>query len=225
MHGALRARVLLTHHAVSTLCPSSTRPLTSNKAVAGLQCWRAYNVLPADLDSDEKAVLHKMLRVDHAGEYGASRIYAGQMAVLGKTSTGPIIQEMWDQEKSHLEKFNEVLGEHRVRPTALLPLWNIAGFALGASSALLGKEGAMACTVAVEESVSEHYNSQIRQLMENDPERYTKLLHLIKEFRDDEMAHHDTGLDHDAESVPGYWLLKAVIQAGCKAAIYASERV
>lgn len=218
MHGALRARVSLTRHAVSTVC-------SSRGVAAELQCRRAYSVLPADLDSDEKAVLHSMLRVDHAGEYGASRIYAGQMAVLGKTSTGHVIQEMWDQEKSHLKKFNEVLGEHRVRPTALLPLWNVAGFALGASSALLGKEGAMACTVAVEESVSEHYNSQIRQLMENDPERYTKLLNLIKEFRDDEMAHHDTGLEHNAESVPGYWLLKAVIQAGCKAAIYASERV
>uniref|UniRef100_A0A8C2D7X7 5-demethoxyubiquinone hydroxylase, mitochondrial n=1 Tax=Cyprinus carpio TaxID=7962 RepID=A0A8C2D7X7_CYPCA len=170
-----------------------------------------------------------MMRVDHAGEYGANRIYAGQMAVLGRTQISPLIQEMWDQEKQHLRKFDEILAENRVRPTLLLPLWNIAGFVKlsphSAGSALLGKEGAMACTVAVEESISEHYNSQIRTLMEKDPEKYTELLQLIKEFRDDEMEHHDTGLEHDAESVPGYQLMKAIIQVGCKAAIYISERL
>ncbi|XP_057194113.1 5-demethoxyubiquinone hydroxylase, mitochondrial isoform X2 [Triplophysa rosa] len=170
-------------------------------------------------------MLDRMLRVDHAGEYGANRIYAGQMAILGRTQTGPLIQRMWDQEKKHLEKFNTILGEQRVRPTLLLPLWNITGFLLGACSALLGKEGAMACTVAVEESISEHYNSQIRALMEDDPERYTELLQIIKEFRDDELEHHDTGLEHDAESVPGYFFLKTFIQTGCKAAIYISQRV
>ncbi|XP_076001929.1 NADPH-dependent 3-demethoxyubiquinone 3-hydroxylase, mitochondrial [Genypterus blacodes] len=186
---------------------------------------RAHSVLPPSLDNEEKAMLDRMLRVDHAGEYGANRIYAGQMAVLGRSRTGPLIQEMWDQEKKHLEKFNEILAENRVRPTALLPLWNVAGFLLGASSALLGKEGAMACTVAVEESISEHYNSQIRALMEKDPDRYIELLQVIKEFRDDEMEHHNIGLDHDAETVPGYTIIKNVIQLGCKAAIYISERV
>lgn len=186
---------------------------------------RGYSVLPPPRDREEKALLDSMLRVDHAGEYGANRIYAGQMAVLGRSQTGPLIQQMWDQEKEHLKKFNEILAENRVRPTLLLPIWNAAGFLLGASTALLGKEGAMACTVAVEESISEHYNSQIRALMEIDPDRYIKLLQVIKEFRDDEMEHHDTGLEHDAESVPGYWFLKNAIQLGCKAAIYVSERV
>ncbi|XP_026159324.1 NADPH-dependent 3-demethoxyubiquinone 3-hydroxylase, mitochondrial [Mastacembelus armatus] len=189
------------------------------------QSSRAYSVVPPPRDSDERNMLHRILRVDHAGEYGANRIYAGQMAVLGRSRTGPLIQEMWDQEKKHLEKFNEIMAENRVRPTALLPLWNFAGFVLGASTALLGKEGAMACTVAVEESISEHYNNQIRALMEKDTERYTELLNVIKEFRDDEIEHHDTGLKHDAEMLPGYWLLKNAIQLGCKAAIYASERV
>ncbi|XP_074485002.1 NADPH-dependent 3-demethoxyubiquinone 3-hydroxylase, mitochondrial [Sebastes fasciatus] len=186
---------------------------------------RAYSVIPTPHNSEEKEMLDRILRVDHAGEYGANRIYAGQMAVLGQSSIGPLIQEMWDQEKKHLEKFNEILAENRVRPTALLPIWNIAGFVLGASTAMLGKEGAMACTVAVEESISEHYNSQIRALMEKDPERYTELLQVIKEFRDDEIEHHDTGLEHDAEKLPGYWLLKNAIQLGCKAAIYVSQRV
>lgn len=186
---------------------------------------RCYSVIPPPRDSDEKEMLDRMLRVDHAGEYGANRIYAGQMAVLRRSQTGPLIQEMWDQEKKHLDRFNEILAENRVRPTVLLPLWNIAGFVLGASSALLGKEGAMACTVAVEESITEHYNSQIRTLMETDPERYTELLQLIKEFRDDEMEHHDTGLEHDAETIPGFWFLKAAIQLGCKAAISVSQRI
>ncbi|KAK2888936.1 hypothetical protein QQF64_029059 [Cirrhinus molitorella] len=206
-------------------CPSSVRNCPAINKVNDTVLCRRYSVLPPPRDKEEKAMLDSMLRVDHAGEYGANRIYAGQMAVLGRTQTGPLIQHMWDQEKMHLEKFDEILGEHRVRPTLLLPLWNIAGFALGACTALLGKEGAMACTVAVEESISEHYNSQIRTLMETDPERYTELLQLIKEFRDDEIEHHDTGLEHDAESVPGYFLLKTAIQAGCKAAIYISQRI
>ncbi|KAF7216415.1 5-demethoxyubiquinone hydroxylase, mitochondrial [Nothobranchius furzeri] len=204
--------------------PLVTHQSFKSRALLQHSC-RAYSVVPPPQNEEEKELLHRMLRVDHAGEYGANRIYAGQMAVLSRSRTGPLIQQMWDQEKKHLARFNEILAENRVRPTALLPFWNIAGFVLGASTALLGKEGAMACTVAVEESISEHYNSQIRALMEIDPERYTELLQVIKEFRDDEMDHHDTGLEHDAESVPGYWLLKNVIQLGCKAAIYVSQRV
>ncbi|XP_058635425.1 5-demethoxyubiquinone hydroxylase, mitochondrial isoform X2 [Onychostoma macrolepis] len=185
-------------------CPSSVRNCRAVNRVNGSVSCRRYSVLPPSRDEEEKAMLDSMLRVDHAGEYGANCIYAGQMAVLGRTQTGPLIQHMWDQEKIHLERFNEILG---------------------ACTALLGKEGAMACTVAVEESISEHYNSQIRTLMEADPERYTELLQLIKEFRDDEIEHHDTGLEHDAESVPGYLLLKTAIQVGCKAAIYISQRI
>ncbi|XP_063043033.1 5-demethoxyubiquinone hydroxylase, mitochondrial-like [Engraulis encrasicolus] len=225
MQGIAKSGRLLHECSLSVLGPSRQRQLCLSNAAVAVSSVRPYSVLPPSSDPEETAILHRMMRVDHAGEFGASRIYAGQMAVLGRTQTRPLIQEMWDQEKKHLSKFTEILGEHRVRPTALLPLWNIAGFALGATSALLGKEGAMACTVAVEESISEHYNSQIRALMEADPDRYIELLQMIKEFRDDEMEHHDTGLAHDAESVPGFWLIKNVIQAGCKAAIYASERI
>uniref|UniRef100_A0A8C2J4J1 5-demethoxyubiquinone hydroxylase, mitochondrial n=1 Tax=Cyprinus carpio TaxID=7962 RepID=A0A8C2J4J1_CYPCA len=181
--------------------------------------------LPPPRDEEEKAMLDSMLRVDHAGEYGANRIYAGQMAVLGRTRTGPLIQYMWDQEKMHLEKFNEILGEHRVRPTLLLPLWNIAGFALG--MILTRIEGTMSCTVAVEESISEHYNSQIQTLMEAEPERYTEWISimLLKNFVMMKKKNRDTGLEHDAESVPGYLLLKTVIQVDCKAAIYILQRI
>ncbi|XP_057634461.1 5-demethoxyubiquinone hydroxylase, mitochondrial [Chionomys nivalis] len=176
------------------------------------------------LDNINRAAVDRIIRVDHAGEYGANRIYAGQMAVLGRSSVGPVIQKMWDQEKDHLKKFNELMVAFRVRPTILMPLWNVAGFALGAGTALLGKEGAMACTVAVEESIAHHYNNQIRTLMEEDPGKYEELLQVIKKFRDEELEHHDTGLDHDAELAPAYDLLKRVIQAGCSAAIYLSER-
>ncbi|ELW67695.1 Ubiquinone biosynthesis protein COQ7 like protein [Tupaia chinensis] len=152
-----------------------------------------------NLDNINRATVDRIIRVDHAGEYGANRIYAGQMAVLGRTSVGPVIQKMWDQEKDHLKKFNELMVAFRVRPTVLMPIWNVIGFALGAGTALLGKEGAMACTVAVEESIATHYNNQIRRLMEEDPEKYEELLQVIKKFRDDELEHHDIGLDHDAE--------------------------
>ncbi|XP_010629930.1 5-demethoxyubiquinone hydroxylase, mitochondrial isoform X1 [Fukomys damarensis] len=177
------------------------------------------------LDNINWAAVDRIIRVDHAGEYGANRILAGQMAVLGRTSVGPVIQKMWDQEKAHLQKFSELMVAFRVRPTALMPLWNVAGFALGAGTALLGKEGAMACTVAVEETIAHHYNNQIRTLMEEDPEKYEELLQLIKKFRDEELEHHDTGLSHDAELAPAYAVLKTVIQAGCRAAIYLSERL
>ncbi|XP_062852948.1 5-demethoxyubiquinone hydroxylase, mitochondrial [Trichomycterus rosablanca] len=219
----LATNCVLKHDLVLLL--NTIKAATVINRVNSYQSCRNYTVLPPPRDKKEKAMLDSMLRVDHAGEYGANRIYAGQMAVLGRTQSGPLIQHMWDQEKMHLQKFNEILGENRVRPTLLLPFWNIAGFLLGASTAMLGKEGAMACTVAVEESISEHYNSQIRTLMETDPERYAELLQVIKEFRDDEMEHHDTGLEHNAESVPGYFLLKTLIQTGCKAAIFVAQRV
>ncbi|NXM95801.1 COQ7 protein, partial [Sylvia borin] len=171
-----------------------------------------------------KPVIDRIIRVDHAGEYGANRIYAGQMAVLGRSSVGPVIQQMWNQEKVHLKKFNELMVAYRVRPTVLLPFWNVAGFVLGAGSAFLGKKGAMACTVAVEECISEHYNNQIRTLIE-DPKKYKELLQVIKQFRDEEQEHHDIGLEHDAEATPAYSVLKTAIQLGCKAAIFLSERI
>jgi len=173
-------------------------------------------------------MLDKMLRVDHAGEYGAIRIYQGQLAVLGKTSVAPVLQEMHDQEKEHLATFNQLLPKYRVRPTVMLPLWDLAGFMLGAGTALLGKEGAMACTVAVESVIGEHYNSQIRALMtdgEDGPQKHKDLLKILKKFRDEELEHHDTGLELDAEKAPAYELLSAAIKVGCKGAIWVSEKV
>ncbi|XP_041363328.1 5-demethoxyubiquinone hydroxylase, mitochondrial-like isoform X2 [Gigantopelta aegis] len=176
-------------------------------------------------DAKRRAMLDRMIRVDQAGEFGADRIYAGQLAVLGNSSVGPVIKEMWEQEKVHLSKFETLVRKHRARPTVLLPIWNVAGFVLGAGSALLGKEGAMACTVAVEDVITDHYNSQIRELVADSAEENTELLETIKKFRDEEMHHHDIGLENNAEQAPFYNALTQVIKAGCRGAIWISERV
>ena len=170
----------------------------------------------------DRETLEEIIRVDHAGEYGATRIYDGQIAVFGKNSKiGKTIQHMADQEQEHIDKFNELILEHRVRPTALLPIWNIAGFALGASTALLGEKAAMACTVAVEKVIGEHYQEQL-ELLEDD---HKDLKKTIAKFRDDELEHHDIGIEHDAESAPGYKVMSKVIEFGCKTAIAISKKI
>ncbi|KYN03832.1 Ubiquinone biosynthesis protein COQ7 like protein [Cyphomyrmex costatus] len=169
--------------------------------------------------SSSKKMLDSMIRIDHAGELGADRIYAGQMAVLGNTAIGPTIQHMWDQEKRHHAKFEELIRKYRVRPTVLTPLLNIAGFALGAGTALMGEKAAMACTVAVETVIVEHYNDQLRTLMANSDNVDEEILETIKKFRDEEQQHHDTGIDHGAEQAPFYQALTNVIKCGCKTAI------
>ncbi|XP_068761795.1 5-demethoxyubiquinone hydroxylase, mitochondrial-like isoform X1 [Montipora capricornis] len=170
--------------------------------------------------------IDRIIRVDHAGELGANRIYAGQMAVLGRTSVGPTIQHMWDQEKEHLQTFEQIVANNRVRPTVLIPLWNIAGYLLGAGTALLGKEAAMACTVAVEETISEHYDKQLRELLtEGVTDENKQLLDTIQKFRDEELEHLHIGEEHDADKAPMYETLSTVIQTGCKAAIWLSERI
>ena len=169
-----------------------------------------------------REVLEEIIRVDHAGEYGATRIYDGQIAIFGKNSKiGKTIQHMADQEQEHIEKFNELLIEKRVRPTALLPVWNIAGFALGAGTALMGEKAAMACTVAVEKVIGEHYREQ-QDLLEDDEKDLKKT---IAKFEKDELEHHDIGLEHDAENAPGYKIMTKVIEIGCKTAIAISKKV
>ena len=169
-----------------------------------------------------REILEEIIRVDHAGEYGATKIYDGQIAIFGKNSKlGKTIQHMADQEQEHIEKFNELILEHRVRPTALLPLWNVAGFALGASTALMGEKAAMACTVAVEKVIGEHYQEQLNLLGDD----HRDLKKTISKFRDDELEHHDIGIEHDAENAPGYKVMSKVIELGCKAAIAISKKV
>ena len=172
-------------------------------------------------DPTPAQVVERMIRVDHAGEFGAVRIYEGQLAVLGRSPSGPIIRDMARQEREHLEAFNALVAERQVRPTALSPLWHVAGFALGAATALLGERAAMACTVAVEDVIEAHYASQIEHLGDDEPD----LARIFEGFRAGELEHRETGLRHGAEGAPGYEPLTAAIKAGARLAIWLSERI
>lgn len=166
----------------------------------------------------------RMIRVDQAGEFGATRIYAGQLAVMGdRAPDSAEIAGMAEQERVHREKFDALMARRGVRPTALEPLWNVAGFALGAATALIGPKAAMACTAAIETEIDLHYSDQLARLEASgeDPE----LAGLIEEFREDERAHLDSALAAGAEQAPAYPLLSGLIRAGCRAAIRLSERI
>ena len=172
-----------------------------------------------------EARLAEILRVDHAGELGAVHIYRGQRAVLGAAKGHERIAgqlaEMEGHEAVHLARFDKLLNDHRVRPTAMTPLWRMAGFALGAGTALLGDKAAHACTEAVETVIEEHYAAQIAELEGREAELAAEL----SKFRDEELAHRDQALEEGARDAPGYPLLAAVIRAGCRAAIKISEKL
>jgi len=171
---------------------------------------------------DRRPDVPSMLRVDQAGEYGATRIYAGQMAVLGdRQPCAPLIARMAAQEQRHLARFDELLAERGVRPTLLQPLWSVAGHALGAATALLGPRAAMACTAAVEDEIDAHYAEQLASLGDDEPE----LAATIAEFQADEREHRDRAIEAGAEDSFGYPLLYAAIRAGCRAAIELSKRI
>ena len=168
-----------------------------------------------------KKKLDSILRVDHAGETAAAKIYDGQLAILKDTPVGPTIQHMKDQEEEHLDTFNRLLVENDTRPTALLPLWNVMGYGLGVASALMGEKAAMACTIAVEEVIGEHYAKQAETLDKND----NKLKSTLEKFRDDELDHLETGVQHDGKNAPGYEIMKTIVQFGCRTAIKISEKI
>jgi 3-demethoxyubiquinol 3-hydroxylase len=176
-------------------------------------------ILPGDYSREEQ--VKRMIRVNHAGEYGAQRIYAGQLAVLGKTPVGPVLKHMADQEQEHLDAFSKMMRERRVRPTVLMPLWHAAGWALGAATALMGEKAAMACTVAVESVIDEHYAKQEQALGDEEKE----LKSTVTQFRADEKEHHDTALEHGAEEAPVYHILRTAIIYQTRLAIWLSTRV
>ena len=163
----------------------------------------------------------RMIRVDHAGEYGATRIYDGQLAVLGRSRAVGAVHEMAEQEKRHLAVFEQLIATRRVRPTVLTPLWHVAGFVLGAATAFMGERAAMACTVAVEEVIDEHYRCQAEALGDSEPE----LRATVEAFRADELAHRATALAHGARDVLGYELLSSAVKAGSRLAIWLSTRI
>ena len=174
------------------------------------------------LPGDRRETTAAMIRVDHAGEYGAARIYAGQLAVMGSRAPGSAeIARMKFQEQRHLEVFERLLTERRVRPTLLQPVWHVAGYALGVATALLGPKAAMACTAAVETEIDKHYQEQLDQLGDSDPELSAAIL----DFQAEEVEHRDLALAAGAEQAIGYPVLSAVIRFGCRVAIAAAKRV
>ncbi|MGY8935913.1 MAG: demethoxyubiquinone hydroxylase family protein [Alphaproteobacteria bacterium] len=181
---------------------------------------------PAYLPGDPPPLedVKRMIRVDQAGEFGAVRIYEGQLSVLRKSACAPVILRMADQEKHHLETFDAMLVERQVRPTILGPLWRVAGFALGAATALMGEKAAMACTVAVEEVIDEHYQQQSERLSGDTHQDEPMLKSTIDEFRAEELQHRDTALGLGAADAVGYPVLSAIIKTGSRAAIWLSER-
>ena len=181
--------------------------------------------LPRPGRGADKARMDEILRVDHAGEYAAVLIYRAQKAVFeGRKSHGEIVgdlTEMQDQEAVHLARFDRLLNERRVRPTAMTPLWRIAASALGAGTALMGEKAAHACTEAVESVIEKHYADQIAEIGDRDPALAAELT----QFREEELAHHDHAIEHGSREAPAYRLLSSVIKAGCKVAIKISEKV
>jgi 3-demethoxyubiquinol 3-hydroxylase len=166
--------------------------------------------------------IDSMIRVDQAGEYGAVRIYAGQLAVMGTRAKGSDkIAEMAAQEAVHQREFSALMSARGARPTALQPIWHVAGFALGAATALMGPKAAMACTAAIEQVIDEHYTAQLDELGDSDPE----LTNLIARARDDEREHQATALAAGAEQAPAYPLLSGAIKLGCRLAIGLSTRI
>lgn len=172
-----------------------------------------------------KRRLEEMIRVDHAGEYGAVQIYRGQRAVFsrieGKSHAARLIAEMEAGEQEHLKTFDRLIAERGVRPTLMAPVWRVAGFGLGAVTALLGEQAAYACTEAVEEVIEEHYGHQGEELDGVD----TELKYVVDKFRAEEIAHKETAIDQGARNAPGYPVLSAVIKFGCRAAIRISEKI
>jgi 3-demethoxyubiquinol 3-hydroxylase len=201
--------------------PGGQQPGETTPGTPSAQRTKAQGAVPLPGDLPGDAAVHRMIRVDHAGEYGAARIYAGQLAVLGRGSKAHLLRHMQAQEQVHLDTFNSVLADRRVRPTALLPFWHLAGFALGAVTAAMGQRAAMACTVAVEETIDAHYTAQIDRLADTD----APLRDTLEKFRAEEREHREIALANEAEQAPGYRLLSAAIRAGCRIAIRLSERL
>ena len=165
--------------------------------------------------------IERFLRVDHAGERAAQQIYKGQLAVLANHEMADEIRHMMDQEVEHLETFDSLLNERQVRPSLLDPLWGAAGFTLGVVTAAMGPKAAMACTIAVEEVIGEHYQKQADILGEDEP----TLQATVERFRDEELEHRDIAVEHDGREARHYSLLRKVIQRGCRTAIKIAEKV
>lgn len=250
---------MLRKQCVKVTAPEALRNFSSSYSLRTAQASKkkrtskkdASEVNYGSLSKAQKAFLDRLIRVDQAGELGANYIYNGQYTVLASRypHLRPILQHMWDQEVHHHNTFNRLQTQRRVRPSLLTPLWKLGAFGMGAGTALLSKEAAMACTVAVETVIGNHYNQQLRVLMNqynvpiydkmtgkpldvcqvkssaaSSPE-ISQLKELVSQFRDEELEHLDTAIEHDAEKAVPYILLTEAIKLVCKGAIWTAERV
>ncbi|KKA30969.1 hypothetical protein TD95_001315 [Thielaviopsis punctulata] len=189
------------------------------------------------LTQEQKDFLSSALRVNHAGELAAVLIYAAQtpLVVSRQPHLRPLMKHMYDQEAGHLATFQKLLAKHRIRPTALYPVWSAAASTLGWTTAMLGQEAAMACTEAIETEIGDHYNNQIRGLIEmmaqweadgyETGDEFRELLNTLRTIRDEELEHLDHAVEHDSKKADPHWLLTGIIRAGCRGAIWVSERV
>lgn len=189
------------------------------------------------LSQAQKDFLTSALRVNQAGELAATLIYTAQTPPITNAHPHlrPLMTHMYDQEAGHFKTFNHLLAKHRIRPTALTPIWTLAASALGWGTGLMGREAAMACTEAVETEIGTHYNEQVQVLLEMQEqmkakgedlgEELTELLGTIRRIRDEELEHLDHAIEHDAKKAVPHELLTGVIRAGCRGAIWVSERV
>jgi ubiquinone biosynthesis monooxygenase Coq7 len=177
------------------------------------------NKLPGDIK--EEQFIDEVIRVDHAGEYGAKRIYAGQLAVLKHSPSYETIKHMAEQEDEHLEYFNQQISKRRVRPTAMMPIWHVGAYAMGAASAFMGEKAAMACTEAVEDVIEKHYQEQIDNLSDDEAELKKK----IKQFRDEEIEHRDIGIENNSKDAVAYPLLRGAVSLMTKTAIHISKKI
>ena len=173
-----------------------------------------------------KSRLEEIIRVDHAGEHGATSIYKGTLDILnlfGDIETISIVQDMAEGEKKHVKEFNRLIKDKSIRPTALLPFWKIAGYSLGALSAIHSKNAIMVCTEAVEEVIDKHYSDQIEELEQSGEEE--SLLNSIREFHAEEVEHEMIAREEMDEISPMMNIFKDVVKIGCKAAIKISEKI
>ncbi|KAG7092217.1 hypothetical protein E1B28_008584 [Marasmius oreades] len=188
----------------------------------------AVTTTPTNITVKQRNELDSALRIDQAGEIAANAIYHGQHFILGRDPVaGPLIKEMWEQEKKHIEVMDKLQVQHNIRPTILTPIARVAGFGLGAVTALMGKEAAMACTEAVETVIGEHYNDQLKEMesLPSDNPSVPLLREVVEEFRDDELEHLEIAVVNHAQRAPAHALLSSFIGAGCKIAIELCRRV
>ncbi|KAI9719055.1 MAG: hypothetical protein M1812_003685 [Candelaria pacifica] len=219
----------------ASITTSSSPPATEAEPEAIKSGSKAKRRRP--LTAEQQRFLDSALRVNQAGELAATLIYTAQTPPLTKAHPHlrPLMKHMYDQEAGHFSTFNHLLAKHRIRPTAMYPVWKVAATVLGWSTAVMGREAAMACTEAVETEIGGHYNGQVRVLLEwmkqmeergeEVGEEITELVRTIRRIRDEELEHLDTAVEHDAKNAEGYGLLTNVVRSGCKAAIWVSEKV